>query len=123
MRPFSEGELLYQLHKVVAMWKMSQDCLGKPKPLVGSSAVDVSGAGTYILTTLPDTPARLPGRSVQFPISVIEVLIRMEYLHPSDGPGAVSFLRPTTDALSLTATSVKSTDRAEFHRRYTRLRL
>jgi hypothetical protein len=47
----------------------------------------------------------------------------MEYLHPSDGPRAVSFLRPTSDALSLTVTSVKSIDRAEFHGRYTRLRI
>lgn len=122
MSKHSEDELLDSLTRLVAMWKTTQRNDGKSRPLVGCLPIHDLDAETYMVNGISSSPARLPTRPTLYPMSVIEDLIRLGYLHPMDGPRRVTYLQPTTDALFLTDVSTRETYLVTFHQRYERLR-
>jgi len=75
----------------------------------------------YLVKGMASTPARLPTRPISFQLSVIEALIMLGYLRPTDAPGVVTYLHPTTDALFLADLTTRGAYRVVFHRRYERL--
>jgi len=80
------------------------------------------GTDRYIIKSMATASARLPERPVHLPLTVIEALIVLGYFRPTDGPGSVTYLHPTTDALLLADASTQAAYRPVFHRRYQRLR-
>jgi hypothetical protein len=122
MARHSEDELIDSLTRLVALWKAGQHNDGRPRPLEGRFNIHDLDTDMYVVKRVMTSPARLPSRPHRYPIAVIEDLIYLGYLLPTDGPGAVTYLHPTTDALFLTDITTRQAYRTVFHRRYQRLR-
>ena len=120
MDQHSEDELICALTRLVALWTSGQRNDGTPRPLEGR--LDLHDPDTYVVKGFLAAPARLPSRPHYYRLGVIEDLIHLGYLRPTDGPGSVTYLHPTTDALFLTDITTRQAYRAVFHRRYQRLR-